>query len=263
MEQDFDRIDVMIDRIISHKTDELAYEVAKRATQLPNFERSDHEILRICIEAIAFSQGSRSKDVRILIDAGILERIFNEYEDIEAIASMNPAELLTAYWSQLGALRWPKKVASMVMCAKAFVRIRKRFGSLMQCLASAKLPTPLQSAVDLNLFWDGFRRVQSDFQDFEMPFFDKLTSLCHLLQLIGYDCAKPDSAVMKAASTLQIVATPSGKNYKDRERRHVVMTMQRFCIARELRVPVLDLYFLIAGRQTGATSCVIPKFYDS
>jgi hypothetical protein len=63
-----------------------------------------------------------------------------------------------------------------------------------------------------------------------------------------YDCIKPDSAVMKVSKNLGIVNKESG----DINFTKTVRTIQEYSIERNLRPAVLDLYFLIEGRQTDA-----------
>jgi len=64
---------------------------------------------------------------------------------------------------------------------------------------------------------------------------------------------------MKAAAGLGIIP-PTDES--DGARRSVIETMQAFCVDRKMRVPVLDVYFLIAGGQTSVRHLVRPSFYS-
>ena len=81
---------------------------------------------------------------------------------------------------------------------------------------------------------------------------------------LGYDCAKPDVAVMGAAASLGIVPHSKRKNggYTERQGRYVIQLMQRYAIHKGIRVPLVDLYFLIHGGQTGHRNCVREEYYQ-
>lgn len=101
------------------------------------------------------------------------------------------------------------------------------------------------------------------------PHFSNFISLCHLLMELGFDCAKPDIIVMKAAVDLGIVPEPpKQKNNPDKSRPHpesslqqAVSTIQRYALSRHTRAPVTDLYFLIHGGQSDAIGLVKAAYY--
>jgi hypothetical protein len=262
----FERIDGVIRRIKDHRTETLTLELKDRDNRLPDFGRTDAEILKVCIEAIAFSRQARSNLVKALIARGTLGAIFNDYENVSFIAALEPEQLLAEHWHKITPIRQKQKLTAMTNCAKAVARIGDKHGSLMLYLKSFSLPVPLRSEPDIATFWTGFGKIRADFKRFQMPYFDKLTSLCHLLQLLGFDCAKPDSAVMKAAVKLGIASHYEGitkDDFSEMEKYETVKLMQQYCISRTLRVPALDLYFLIYGEQTEARNCVNALFYST
>jgi len=238
----------------------------ERANRFPDFGRKDSEILRVCIEAIAYSRQAQSKLVAALIAKGALGAIFNDYTDVNFIASLDPDQLLAEHWHKITPIRQRQKLTAMINCAKVIVRIGDKYGSMMKYLESLSLPVPLKSESDISTFWTTFSRIRTDFKRLKMPYFDKLTSLCHMLQLLGFDCAKPDSAVMKAATTIGIASRDTKtieSDFSENEKCELVKVMQRYSIVRSLRVPVVDLYFLIVGEQTEARLCVTESFYRS
>jgi hypothetical protein len=83
--------------------------------------------------------------------------------------------------------------------------------------------------------------------------------------MLGYDCAKPDSMVMRAAELLGVESASQSRKqiWPDSARRRVIRTMQEYCVDHAIRMPVLDLYFLICGGQSSVTHLVQPSFYDS
>lgn len=250
----FEKIDDIISRVNAHQTPALAGDIAERSKWSPTLDLSDGDFLKNCIELIAYSQQAQALLVTELIDKGVFDKVFLNY-DLEAVANLQHEHLRTKYWNQIGAIRFPQKLEAMVGCAQSLLQIKKQHPSFMVYLRSLKLPVELQSQSDIDVFWSEFATVQQYLQQKQMPFFNNLTSLCHLLMTLGYACIKPDSAVMGAAIKIGIVS--SGNNtakptYSDVKRREVVKTMQNYCISRSFNIRVLDGYLLIYGGQTGA-----------
>jgi 3-methyladenine DNA glycosylase Tag len=261
---DFKKIDDIISRVNAHQTPALAGDIAARSKWSPTLDLSDGDILKNCIELIAYSQQAQAMRVTELIDKGIFDKVFLNY-DLDAVANLQHEQLHTKYWNQIGAIRFPQKLEAMIGCAQALLRIKKQHSSFMTYLRSSKLPVALVNQSDIDVFWREFTAVQQYLQQKQMPFFNKLTSLCHLLMTLGYACIKPDSAVMGAAVKIGIVSSgnnPEKPTYNDAKRREVVMTMQNYCLSRNFNIRVLDGYLLIYGGQTGAKALVVPQFYD-
>lgn len=250
------KIDALIERVETYQTAKLQKDVNERKNRTPDFSLSDNAILQRCIMLIAYSKQAQSRLVDRLVESGIFDRMFETY-DPATVAKLDSDQLLNDYWSQIGAIRQRSKIPAMIRCAEVFLAVQQEHSSFMKYLETRDLPTAIRSESDIGAFWKGFKAIQSDLERAEMPFFSRLTSLCHLLQFLGYDCAKPDSVVMSAAAKLGIA--PS--NLSDGNRRNVVIAMQVYCLCRIMHVPVLDLYLLIGGGQTGARECVEPRFY--
>jgi hypothetical protein len=260
----FHRIDGIINRVNDHKTPALAEDIATRSKWSPALDLSDSDILKLFIELIAFSQQAKALRVMGLIDKGILDKVFLNY-DIQAVANLQYEQLRTKYWDQIGAIRFPQKLEAMIGSAQALLRIKKQHSSFMTYLRTSKIPVGLQSQSDIDLFWKEFDVVQRYLQQIQMPFFNNLTSLCHLLMGLGFACVKPDSVIMGTAVKLGIVSpgkSPEKPTYNEAKRREVVKTMQMYCVSRNFNIRVLDGYLLIHGGQTGAKNLVKPLFYQ-
>ncbi|MBL0226083.1 MAG: DNA-3-methyladenine glycosylase I [Geobacteraceae bacterium] len=254
----FQRIDDIINRVNAHKTPALAEDIATRSSWCPNLELSDNDILKHFIELISYSQQAKALRVMGLIDKGILDKVFQNY-DVEAVAKLNPEHLRAQYWDQIGAIRFPQKLEAMIGCAQVLLQMKKHHSTFMTYLRASKIPVNLKSQSDIDIFWREFTAVQKYLHYIDMPFFNNSTSLCHLLMTLGYACIKPDSAVMGAAVKLGIV--PEKSTYNDATRQGVVKTMQTYCLSRNFNIRVLDGYLLIYGGQTGAKHLVSPRFY--
>jgi hypothetical protein len=85
----------------------------------------------------------------------------------------------------------------------------------------------------------------------------------------GFDCAKPDLAVMKAAVEMGIAPdAPKQKRnpdkscaYPERDLRNAIKAIQSYAVCRSTRAPVMDLYFLIHGGQLGVRELVQDGYY--
>ena len=260
----FHRIDDIISRVNAHQNTALATDIDTRSRWSPSIDLSDSDILKNCIELIAYSQQAQALRVTGLIDKGIFDKVFLNY-NIEAVAGLQYEQLRTQYWKQIGAIRFPQKLEAMIGCAQALLKIRDEHASFMTYLCASKIPVEFQSESDIDVFWREFSTVQRYLQWKQMPFFNNLTSLCHLLMTLGYACIKPDSAIMGAAIKLGIISpgsNPEKPTYNDAKRQEVVKTMQAYCLSRKFNIRVLDGYLLIYGGQTGAKELVNAKFYQ-
>ena len=260
----FSRIDDIVNRVNTHQTPALAANIAARSKWSQVLDLSDRDILKKCIELIAYSQQAQALRVTGLIDSGVFDKVFLNY-DIQAVANLKHEQVRDQYWVQIGAIRFPQKLEAMIGCAQALLRIQKEHASFMTYLRALKIPVKLQSQSDIDVFWREFATVQQYLQQIQMPFFENLTSLCHLLMTLGYVCIKPDSAVMSAAVKLGLVSSGSNSKkpkYNDTNRKDVVKAMQAYCLSRGMNSSVLDGYLLIYGEQTGAKVLVTPQFYQ-
>ena len=260
----FDRIDAVINKVNAHQTPALAVDIATRSKWSPVHDLSDSDILKKFIELIAYSQQAQAHLVKELINKGVFDKIFLGY-NIEVVANLHHEQLYNQFWNQIRAIRFPQKLEAMIGCAQALLQIKKEHSSFMTYLGASKIPVELHSQSDIDLFWKEFNTIQQYLQQKQMPFFNNLTSLCHLLMTLGYACIKPDSAVMGAAVKLGIISHggKSGKpTYNDMKRKEVIKTIQLYCLSRKFNIRVLDGYLLIYGGQTGAKELVNPRFYE-
>jgi hypothetical protein len=231
---------------------------------VPDFSSGDEEILRRLIIDIAFSNNAKAVYVAPLVDGGVFKAIFQDYT-IDRSAALDPDRAVAEHWHEIKAIRFKYKIRSMVECAKRLRTIRENHGSFMAYLKTVGLPNAIASESDILAFWDGFTRVRAYLLALDFPYFKNFTSLCHLLKDLGFDCAKPDLVVMRAAVGLGIVPPlTSGKvgtTHAEHDLRKAVETIQRYAVARNLRASVVDFYFLIYGRQTDAVRFVKSEYY--
>ena len=258
----FQRVDDIIARIEQFQVQpDFSQAITERANRAPDFGLADDTTLERFIKLIAYSNNARANVVSQIVHSGIFDMIFQDY-DVQIVANLDPIYVTQEYWSQIKGIRFQRKVGHMIDCAKHLLDIQSQHGSFMQYLKAQNIPTSIQTTTDLDNFWEGFDTVRKELKAMQMPYFRSLTSLCHLLLNLGYDCAKPDSAIMKAAVNLQI-ASPARKSgsFSEKERRKVVRFIQIYAMCREIRVPVVDLYFLIHGGQTGVAQLVDSAYY--
>ena len=86
-----------------------------------------------------------------------------------------------------------------------------------------------------------------------MPYYKNITTLLHLLLHLGFPCLKPDLIVMTVAAKIGIVAERKNHNtYGFKERKLAVKTIQQYCLNRNIKPAVMDLYILIYGGQKDA-----------
>ncbi len=272
---DVDRIFFKLDNIIEdiHKyvvEPDFSQDVKRRAGgMIPSFDLTDEYILQRMILLIAFSQQAKSSLVGELMDNGAFERIFASYSPKD-VAKLDPEYLKNTYWDnpskpreRLAPLRFPSKLNSMVDCAKSLMEISARHGSFMKFLQKQGFPLKADTPNNQKLFWDSFEKTRSYLVDIKCPFFSEFTSLCHLLQDIGFDCAKPDSVVMGVAARLGIIESSDTKGQKPlRDRKVVIQFMQKYSAYKNIKTSVLDLYFLIYGGQSYSKRYVRPEFYS-
>lgn len=276
-------IDLMIERVNRFKADpRFSEQMCERSRTTPRFAMNDREILRLLVVLIAYSRGAKSKLVERLVEGDVFESIFQKYivrywEQLSAKdgngddrASELAQTILDEHWPDLTAIRFRGKIKDWTCCPKYLVEIQHEYGSFMAYLKHAGFPIRIESERDLRVFWSSFDKVEKKLSQMKFPYIGQLTSLCHLLLGLGFDCAKPDSAVMKSAVELGIVPEPSRRRNKPNESgshpkaslKKAVRTMQAYAVQKGMRVPVIDLYFLIHGGQTSSVDLVKREYYD-
>ncbi|MDP2953168.1 MAG: hypothetical protein Q8O76_07625, partial [Chloroflexota bacterium] len=164
------RMDAVIARVNRFQTPALANAINNRNRGAPNFNLSDSDVLRKCIESIAYSQQAQALLVQGLINSGIFHRIFCGY-NVPAVANLNHDQVSAQYWGQLGALRFRTKIKAMIGCAQSLIHLRQNHPSLMSYLSRMNIPVTIRSQPDIDAFWSSFGVVQHYFRHIGMPFF--------------------------------------------------------------------------------------------
>jgi hypothetical protein len=262
-QQAFQRVDEVVARIERFQVEsDFSRAIAKRTDTVPDCDLADDVVLRILVELIAYSNNAKSDAVGRVLESCVFDTIFKHY-DVQEAARLDPDHVIEEYWPKIKSIRFKYKIARMIRCANCLLAIQSSHGSFMHYLDTQNIPVTIRTTADFNGFWKGFDAVKADFDVMKMPYFRNLTSLCHLFLRLRYDCAKPDSAVMKAAEDLQIVL-PSGKgrSFSDKYRRRVIRFIQLYAMCRGVRAPVVDLYFLIHGGQRSASRLVQSAYYS-
>lgn len=261
-EREFDFLDRAIGQIKKHQHRPLlSQEIAKREQRAIHYNDSDRQVLAKLVEMIAYSNNVQVKTIEAIYATGAFDEIFGDYTP-KTVAQLDPNNVLTSHWPQISGIRFKSKVTHMIHSALCLLDIKTEHGSFMKCLKDQQIPSFIRTDADFEQFWAGFDRVRNDLKAWGMPYFSNFTSLCHLFLEMGFDCAKPDSGVMKAAASLGIIeGERTSTVFPEKSRRQAVQFMQLYAIRRKLRVSVIDLYFLIHGGQTGAARYVKPEYY--
>lgn len=254
----FPLVDELIVRIQQHKIEpHFSAEVTRRENNVARPFTSENEIFDAYAQVISLSNGSKSELVETIIKNGKLAAAIHSY-DVEKMAQANPCDLIDASWADLGAaLRRKSKLLQLTLAARAIVRS----GGLMKVFNQAQLPIRVQSVADIDQFWKGLNLLRLKMVELDMPYLKAHTSLLHFLLHTGYDCGKPDSAVMGVASKWGMAR---GKTPKAQENDllAVVRMMQEYGVARGIRPPLIDFYMLIEGHQSWASKHVKASYYQ-
>jgi 3-methyladenine DNA glycosylase Tag len=265
-------IDRMVQRINRFKIDPgFSQQVEERSRKVPDFAMDDRQILRHLMVLIAYSNNANSVKVTRLVESEVFESIFQKYFVEKKTSELTAKSIVDDCWADLRAIRFKYKVDAWVRCARCLHAIQGRHGSFMKYLDDVGLPSPIKSECDIRAFWEGFDKIRAYLLALNFPYFANFTSLCHLLLHLGFDCAKPDIIVMKVAVDLGIVSEPpKQKKNPEKSRAHpeaslkkAIKTIQAYAVSRNTRAPVIDLYFLIHGRQAAAIGLVDPAYYSS
>lgn len=249
----YQKIDRIITDVNSYKIDPaFTDELESRNARLAPAKLTDEKLLEIFTTLIAFSGQAPSDKVREILDTDIFRTMFENF-NVERVALQNPCDLVDAYWDRVSPIRYQTKLFQIVMFAR---RIR-RIGSLSSLLTKSKIPDRLYSKTDIDLFWSGFDNLQLCLKKAKVSYLKETTTLLHYLLDTGFDCVKPDLVVMKVAKKIGIVESDKG----DRNFRSAVRTLQEYCIDRQIRPSVIDLYFLIDEGQKEAKKLVHPDYY--
>lgn len=248
----FASIDRIIEHVEAHKVEPLFSAERTRRESLTVVPFLDNDmILRTLATIIAYSQQAKSSVVRPLLESGVFDKVFLNFQ-VAALRDVNPCVFLDEHWAEIKAIRIKTKVFQLIMAARALSII----GPFAEVLNNAGLPKRVSTPADVDAFWLGMAKLQKTLKPYEIPFMSSTTSLLHLLLHVGYDCVKPDLIVMRVAQNLGIVADVT----KDASFKTVARTLQEYAVARGMRPSVVDLYFLIHEGQSDARQYVTPGF---
>ncbi|ALZ75397.1 hypothetical protein [Rheinheimera sp. F8] len=210
-------------------------------------------LLRHLAILVVYSQQAQSNVVKNVIESGSLDKVFYNF-DTKKVSKINPCDLVDEHWESIKGIRQQTKIFQIVMLAR-------KIPLISNSLMNSNISKHITCSDDLSNFWAGFSTLKKEFQRTSIPFFRETTSLLHLLTSLGYDCIKPDSAVLKSARKLGIL---SSENPSNKELINVVKTIQSYSIHinRAKPPPVLDLYLLVHGKQTEASNFVSNEYYQ-
>jgi hypothetical protein len=255
-------IKMMIQKVDRYKNIAFDEEVLRRLATSGIFPPNDDALLEHMSNLIVYSQNAKSALVTAVINSGALKKALCNFR-LEEVVKLNPCDVIDNHWHEIKGIRQQTKIFQIIMLA------RKIYGdkSISSLLTVTKIPKVLSTKDDVNTFWQEFDTLKGHFNTLKLPFFRETTSLLHLLVSLGYDCVKPDSAVMKAAKSMNIISSESDeKNLSNAKKiQKVVATIQQYSILNGRKLPpsVLDLYFIVCGGQTDAKKYVSSEYYSN
>ncbi|SDJ35894.1 hypothetical protein SAMN04487926_1454 [Paraburkholderia steynii] len=222
--------------------------------------RGHQQLFEKLCKIVAYSQAAKSKSVEVILDDQLKHAVAG-YKAVEA-AKLNPLDVVEDYWERIKGIRKKTKIFHMIQMARGIVGSRSKEG-IGNFLVDCGLPDEIRSETDIETFWTAFHALRARLVDRDFPFVKEQTSLLHLLMEFGYDCAKPDSAVLKAALAMGLISSIPNKTGRKAERacEEVVRKIQQYAIARGKRPAVIDWYMLLEGGQTGALNRVKKSGY--
>lgn len=263
----FNSIDLIMKEVDSAKIEpDFSEEIAKRNKRDPATILSDSDVLRRMARVIAFA-GARATAVEEMLDTGIFEDIFHNFE-IDKVAQMD-SMAVNQHWvnskvnnikeKNIQVIRFRKKLTAIIDCGKSLSSIKSKYGSFMNFLKECDFPSSLDSEADIEKFWQGFNRIRTKLKKEDVPYIRQFTSLSHFLIMSGYDCIKSDVIVMKVAKQLGII---DSDKETEKNKLKVVRFIQRYSVNRNIRPSIVDFYLLIYGRQSWAIKFVNSSFYE-
>ncbi len=248
------RINDIIIRVNKYAREpEFSKELNDRINKKPPNKISQSELLEIFVRLISYSQQAQSASVKKIIESKVFDEILENYS-VEKVAKMNPCDIVEKHWHKISGIRQQTKLFQIVM----FSRVLQKNDKILPLLTKPPIPHEIKTVEDINSFWIGFKELQNFLKETKTPFLRETTTLLHFLLDLGYDCIKPDSAVMKSATDIGIVEKPTSESNLIK----TVRFIQDYSLERKLRPSAIDFYLLIHGEQTDAASFVRKEFYD-
>jgi hypothetical protein len=121
-----------------------------------------------------------------------------------------------------------------------------------------EMPTQIDNQLNVDFFWVNFFKLLGFLKANDAYVIKQPISLLHFLLELGYPCVKPDSSITKAAKQVGFLDFDIDlgifKNCPNdfRERALITYIIQSYCVEKQLKPSLLDLYFMIKGDQSGA-----------
>jgi len=258
----FDKFDKIKEKVDAYRNQPLfSEEVYSRNNRYENTITSENNnLLRVMAKLIAYSNNAPSDKVNEMLEAGVFERVFHNF-DLFIVANENPKHIINNEWHELKAIRFKKKIKTIITCANLIKEHYNQDFSIESLYKKYKLPINLRNESDITNFWKQFDIILKEFQRIDMPYYKNITTLLHLLLHLGFPCVKPDVIIMRVAAKIKIIPERANHNtYNIEERRKVVKTIQEYCLSRNIKLAVMDLYSLIYGGQKDALKYVNSKF---
>ena len=259
----FDKFDKIREKVDACRNEPLfSEEVSSRNNRYENTITSENNnLLRVMAKLIAYSNNAPSDKVNEMLEAGVFERVFHNF-DLFIVANENPKHIINNEWHELKAIRFKKKIKTIITCANLIKEHYNQDFSIESLYKKYKLPINLRNESDITNFWKQFDIILKEFQRIDMPYYKNITTLLHLLLHLGFPCVKPDLIVMKVSAMMGIINRRANHNtYNIEERKIAVKTIQEYCLSRNIKPAVMDLYLLIYGGQKDTLKYVNHNFF--
>lgn len=252
----YKQIDNIFSKVNEYKVSpDLENEIKERNSRKVLAYISNDSLLERYATIVVFSQRTNSALVRDkLLPSEEYKAAFANFS-VPKVAKLNPETVKTKYWKKpLTYMTFPSKISAIIDFAK-FIQEKN---SISKDLLNTGIPKELKSLKDVDKFWNEFDTLLEKMKIRKVRYLQTTTSLLHFLLDFGYDCIKPDSAVVEVSQKIGIVKVKSG----DKNLRQVVDFLLRYSVEREIRPSIVDLYFLIDKPQEGAKKYVSKKYFE-
>ena len=230
----FNKLDLIKSKVDASKREPIfSDEIASRNNRYENTVATEqNNLLRVMATLIAFSNNAPSDTVGYMIESGVFERVFHNF-DLAKVANLNSDIILANEWGNIGVIRFKKKINAIIRCANLLMKNGTEKATIESLYKNYNLPKDIKNENDIIRFWDLFDRVIAYYKKIDMPYFKNDTTLLHLLLHLGFPCIKPDLIVMKVAASLGVIKAKDNHNtYSSVEKRLVVGTIQKYCLLR-------------------------------
>lgn len=146
----FEQIDLIIKEVDSVRIEpKFSEEIKKRNQRNPYKIRDDNDVLERMARLIAFSQNAPSDRVSDMLKKGNFKKIFCNFE-VDKVIKNDPNRIIDRHWDEIKAVRFKKKINSIIGCANSLHTIKLKHGSFKALLNT--LPIKLNSESDIERF---------------------------------------------------------------------------------------------------------------